>query len=214
MDKCSAMCLTECSGENEVISVPWVLCMFRLWLLCNLLKWWVIYNITISTAVIEGSDCLCHFSVRYFAMINISQQRFFLNLSWETKEWNKHSKSLFNTYKSEFQQVHVYWSDSKGESFGLNLWQEWLPREMSEQWNKFKTQVHLEMSPSSLFLATRYWCILWSSAYTTTRLTELHFCKTAVGNNEFTFVLMSVCRMYEYETRKVLMPLTKCHYTV
>jgi len=99
-------------------------------------------------------------------------------------------------------------------SFGLNLWQEGLPREMSQQQNKFKTLAHLEMSPCSLFLATRYRHVLLGSAYTTMRLTELHFCKTSVGNNEFTLVLMSVCRMYEYETRKVLMPLTKCHYTV
>lgn len=111
------------------ITVSWVLCVFWLWLLCNLLIWWVICGtnneIVISTAVIEGSDCLCHFSVRYFAMICISQQCFFFfNLSWETKERNKHSKSPFSTYKSEFRQGHMYCRASKGMSFGLNLWQE------------------------------------------------------------------------------------------
>jgi hypothetical protein len=173
------------------ISVPWVLCMFWLRLLYNLQKWWVLWSnndITISTAVIEGSDCSCHFSVRYFAMICISQQCFFFNLSWETKEWNKHSKSLFSTNKSEFQQGHVYWSASKGKSFWLNFGkrdcqEKCLNREMSDQQNKFKTQAHLEMSPCSLFLATKYWCVLLGSAYTTTRLTELYFCETEVGNN-------------------------------
>jgi hypothetical protein len=144
--------------------------------------------------------------------------------------WNKTKASKFPPVYS-LRGIHAYnelkifitkvgrqdrrlQSASKGISFGLNLWQEGLPREMSQQQNKFKTQAYLEKSPCLLFLATRYWCVLLGSAYTTTRVTELHFCKTAVGNNEFTFVLMSVCKMYEYETRKVLMPLTKCRYTV
>jgi hypothetical protein len=50
------------------------------------------------------------------------------------------------TYKSEFQQGYMYWSASEGVSFGLNLWQEGMPRQMPQQTNKLKTQAHLQMS--------------------------------------------------------------------